>query len=145
MEGEDIKFLFKNLIVHLHENIGKVVFLVDEYDKPLLDYIEDVHKEQAEANRDTMKTFYSVLKGAEEHLHLIFITGITKFAKVSVFSDLNHIVDLTFNQKFATAYGYTQEEMEANFVDYLDLFLKDNTDYTREMLLSKMKEWYNGY
>ncbi|MEY4926714.1 MAG: hypothetical protein RI894_1150 [Bacteroidota bacterium] len=142
---ETINSLFGYLIEYLAKNVGKVVFLADEYDKPLLDYIEGTRKDQAELNRETMKIFYSVLKSAESYLHLIFITGITKFAKVSIFSDLNHINDLTFNQKFAAAYGYTQQELEENFADYLDLFLEENADYTREMLLAKMKEWYNGY
>jgi Predicted AAA-ATPase/PD-(D/E)XK nuclease superfamily len=144
-QHDTIKSLFKYLIEYLSKKIGKVVILIDEYDKPLLDYIEDTHKDKAEENRDVMKMFYSVLKDAEPHLHLIFITGITKFAKVSIFSDLNHIRDLTFNAKFATAYGYTQEEMEAIFVDYLHLFLENNPSFTREMLLTKMKDWYNGY
>jgi hypothetical protein len=142
---DSIKTLFKDLIVYLAQNHGKVVILIDEYDKPLLDYIENRHKEQAEANRETMKAFYSVLKDAEPYLHLIFITGITKFAKVSIFSDLNHIEDLTFDLRFATAYGYTQTEMETTFTDYLDFFLEKNTDYTREILLNEMKVMYNGY
>jgi hypothetical protein len=145
VETNDIKILFYDLLKYLHKNYGKVVFLVDEYDKPLLDYIENTRREQAEDNRETMKIFYSVLKDAEPYLHLIFITGITKFAKVSIFSDLNHIDDLTFDQRFVTAYGYTQAEMEASFVDYLHLFLENNKDYTMESLLAEMKEWYNGY
>jgi hypothetical protein len=145
VETNDIKILFYDLLKYLHKNYGKVVFLVDEYDKPLLDYIENTRREQAEDNRETMKIFYSVLKDAEPYLHLIFITGITKFAKVSIFSDLNHIDDLTFDQRFVTAYGYTQAEMEASFVDYLHLFLENNKNYTMESLLAEMKEWYNGY
>jgi Predicted AAA-ATPase/PD-(D/E)XK nuclease superfamily len=145
VETTDIKVLLYNLIVYLHKNHGKVVFLVDEYDKPLLDYIEKTQENRAEENRETMKMFYSVLKDAEQHLHLIFITGITKFAKVSIFSDLNHLTDLTFHKDFVTTYGYTQTEMEAHFTDYLLAFLEKNKDYTMESLLAKVKKWYNGY
>jgi Predicted AAA-ATPase/PD-(D/E)XK nuclease superfamily len=145
IENDDIKMLFRNLIEYLSKNVGKVVVLIDEYDKPILDYIENKYEAQADGNREILKMFYSVLKGAEQHLHLIFITGITKFAKVSVFSDLNHLDDITFDEKYVTAYGYTQEEMEATFKDYLDLFLKNNPDYDREKLLAEMKTMYNGY
>jgi hypothetical protein len=143
--SDSIKTLFDDLIVALAEKVGKVVVLIDEYDKPILDYIENKYEAQAEDNRDILKMFYSVLKDAEPYLHLTFITGITKFAKVSVFSDLNHINDITFDKKYATAYGYTQEEMEATFKDYLDLFLKNNPEYTLYTLLQKMRNRYNGY
>jgi hypothetical protein len=102
VKAHTLKQLFRDLIIVLAKKIGKVVILIDEYDKPLLDYIEDTHKDKAQENRDVMKMFYSVLKDAEPHLHLIFITGITKFAKVSIFSDLNHIRDLTFNELYWT-------------------------------------------
>jgi Predicted AAA-ATPase/PD-(D/E)XK nuclease superfamily len=144
-DSDDIKLVFKGLIQHLYKKNGKVVLLFDEYDKPILNYIEDSEVANAIENQAIMKMFYSVLKDAEPYLHLTFITGIAKFAKVSIFSDINHLDDLTFDPRFAAAYGYTQTELETNFTPYLQHFLKNNTDYTQENLLQELKEWYNGY
>ena len=141
----DVKGLFLNLILALYKKEGKVVVLIDEYDKPILDTIEkDMPEERVQRER-IMKKFYSVLKACDQYLHCTFITGIAKFAKVSLFSDLNHLMDLTMHPKFATAYGYTQTELEASFADYLHAFLAKNEEYTMESLLEKIKEWYNGY
>ena len=101
-QSDNLKELFYDLIYELHETQGNVVILIDEYDKPLLEYIEDYQAEKAKENQRIMKEFYSVLKDCEEYLHLTFITGVTKFAQVSIFSDLNHLEDITFDKRFAT-------------------------------------------
>ncbi|MEY4926038.1 MAG: hypothetical protein RI894_474, partial [Bacteroidota bacterium] len=134
-----------DLLVYLHENQGKVVLLIDEYDKPLLEYVENEYNDDALVTQATMKSFYSVLKGNEKLLHLTFITGITKFTKVSIFSDLNHLKDLTFHPKLIAAYGCTQEEVLANFDEYIQAFLQKNADYTKESFILKLKNYYNGY
>ena len=141
----DLKELFYNLVVELHKTQNKVVILIDEYDKPILDAIEKENSVLSEERRETMKTFYSVLKDCEPYLQCTFVTGITKFAKVSIFSDLNHLNDLTFDIDFATAFGYTQEELETNFSDYLQDLVQNKTGLTYEILLAEIKEWYNGY
>ena len=146
-DKSDYKGRFQELIIKLYEKHGTVVFLVDEYDKPIIDYLEYEENgiyTQAIANQRVMKQFYSVLKGSEEYLRLTFITGVSKFTKVSVFSDLNHLKDISVDDDFATIVGYTQEELETNFSEYIDKvgsYLKMD----RTHLLHEMKVWYNGF
>jgi hypothetical protein len=141
---DDYKTQFKELIVGLSQKYGKVVILIDEYDKPIIDYLEKGELPQAKANQKIMKNFYSVLKDAEPHIRLLFITGVSKFAKVSIFSDLNHLTDLTLNQDFSTLVGYTQAELEANFGPHIEAIM-DFQDMNRADTLAMMKDWYNGF
>jgi hypothetical protein len=128
----------KELIETLSEKLGKVVVLIDEYDKPIIDYLGDKTETggvpQAIENRDILKAFYSVLKDADPHLKLVFITGVSKFSRVSIFSDLNNLQDLTTNKFFSGCCGITQSELESYFEKELQ-----ETDKER------IKEWYNGY
>ncbi len=124
--------------------MGKVVFLVDEYDKPIIDYLEVSNLTQGEKNRDTLRGFYSVLKNADEYLELVFITGISKFSKVSIFSHLNNLRDITSNAEFSTLVGYTQMEIELYFDDYLQE-IEVSLNLAREELIRLMKIWYNGF
>jgi hypothetical protein len=124
---------FKELIETLSVTRGKVVVLIDEYDKPIIDYLGK-ETEKALENRDVMKVFYSILKDADPHLKLVFITGVSKFSRVSIFSDLNNLQDLTTNQFYAGCCGITQEELETYFGRELQ-----QTDKQR------IREWYNGY
>ena len=135
---------FRELISHLHEQYGRLVILIDEYDKPIIDFLEKGKIAQAKENQAIMKTFYSVLKDAEASIHFLFITGVSKFSKVSIFSDLNHLDDLTLNSHYATIVGYTQEELEANFEDHIQS-TSQALDLSREELLMMMKKWYNGF
>lgn len=135
---------FKELIEHLYRQNGKVVILIDEYDKPIIDFLEKGKIVQAKENQGIMKTFYSVLKDAEDYIQFLFITGVSKFAKVSIFSDLNHLSDLTLNQNYATAVGYTQAELELNFEDHIQNLI-DTMDLTRDGLLALMKTRYDGF
>ena len=134
--GQTLKDSFKALIhgsASAHPG-GRVVVLVDEYDKPIIDYLDDAPK--AEANRDELRSFYSVLKDADPYIELVFITGVSAFSKVSLFSDLNNLVNLTLHPAAATLLGLTQREIEDNFGPQLDA-----TGYSRE----EVKRWYNGY
>lgn len=122
----------------------RVAILIDEYDKPIIDFIEDFQK--AEANRDTLRNFYGALKDGvvDTHVHFLFITGISKFSKTSIFSELNNPRDLTIDRLSVDLCGVTQEELEENFVPYIsdvaaDLGLKQKT------LLKELKHWYDGY
>ena len=150
-EKEDIalvagsyKTQFKELLSKLYDKHGKIVLLVDEYDKPIIDYLEKSDLAQAHKNQKVMKNFYSVLKNSESVLRFFFVTGVSKFSKVSIFSDLNHLTDLTIHPNFTTAIGYTQDEL----VFYFDAHLtkvQEKLKMSREKLLENMRMWYNGY
>ncbi len=132
---------FGDLIAALSKK-GRVVILIDEYDKPILDCIENL--ELAKANRETLKTFYTVIKDAYPFIRFVLLTGVSKFSKVSVFSGLNHLNDITMDENYATMLGYTQTELESDFSVYLDqLVVKQNKP--REAIVQKIKRWYNGY
>jgi hypothetical protein len=144
LSSQDLKGLFKEFIMALSAKYGKVVLLIDEYDKPLIDYLEDDKLEQAKANRLILRDFYSVLKNIGDHLKLLFITGISKFSKVSLFSHLNNLKDITVGKRYAALTGYTQEELEFYFDDYIES-CQESLGMSREELLQQMKIWYDGY
>ena len=133
LKSTSISQKFKELIEALSATIGKVVVLIDEYDKPIIDYLGD-QTQKALENREILKSFYSILKDADPHLKLVFITGVSKFTRVSIFSDLNNLLDLTSNQFFSAICGITQDELESNFSEELKYADKE-----------QIKEWYNGY
>ncbi|MEA3451328.1 MAG: AAA family ATPase [Bacteroidota bacterium] len=123
---------FTELIKKLSVNYSsKVVVLIDEYDKPILD---NITKSVSETMRDGLASFYSVLKTSEEYLKFVFLTGVSKFSKTSIFSKLNNIIDISLNPKFADMCGYTQEELDDVFKEYL-----------LDVDMEKVKDWYNGY
>ena len=117
---------------------GQVVILIDEYDKPLIDYLDDTA--QLDANRSVLKNFYSVLKGRDADIRLLFMTGVSRFSRVSVFSDLNNLRDITINAQFGTIAGISQTELERDFAIEIREIGKDRPD-----ILAAIKEWYNGY
>jgi hypothetical protein len=130
---EDEVALFEKLIISTYKKYGKkIVILIDEYDKPILDLIEDI--KQAEEIRKQLKAFYSVLKGLDKHIRFVLITGVSKFSKVSLFSGLNQLEDISLNKDFGNICGYTQKELEFYFEEYL-----------QDLNLDEIKEWYNGY
>ncbi|GHU75192.1 ATPase AAA [Spirochaetia bacterium] len=134
---------FIYLIAALHKKFNeRVVVIIDEYDKPLLSTIDKL--ELHEEIRDALKGFYGVLKSADEHLRFVFLTGVTKFAHVSIFSDLNHLVDLTLDPRYADICGITQEELEQNFVQEIDAVLQ-NIGKSRNEYLDDLRRFYNGY
>ena len=124
---------FRELIEKLSATRGKVVVLIDEYDKPIIDYLGD-NTQKAIENRDIMKVFYSILKDADPYLKLVFITGVSKFSRVSIFSDLNNLDDITIDYRFAGCCGITESELEDNFTQELQAIDKQ-----------ELKTWYNGY
>jgi Predicted AAA-ATPase/PD-(D/E)XK nuclease superfamily len=144
-KDDNIKSLFFDLIKKLNNKHGKVVILIDEYDKAILDYMEFHKMPQAKANQEVLAVFYGALKEADDYIRLLFITGISKFTRVSLFSKLNNLTDLTIHPNYAAITGYTQQELEDNFVDYIDSALDKFSHYTREELLAKVRLWYNGY
>lgn len=121
------------LIIRAHEASGqRVVILVDEYDKPILDNIDQPAR--AAELREGLKNLYSTLKAQDAHIQLIFMTGVTKFSKASLFSGLNQLNDLTLDARFATVCGYTQADLETTFGPHLA-----GVDW------DQLKRWYNGY
>jgi hypothetical protein len=135
LKSEVLKENFDELIKALHNKYNrKVVILIDEYDKPLIDFLNNDNKQLALTNRAILKSFYSILKDAEPHLQLLFISGVSKFSKVSIFSDLNNLTDLSIDPSFNEICGISQNELEDNFVEELKIYDK-----------AKIREWYNGY
>jgi hypothetical protein len=136
---------FQELIQLLSEKHKKnVVVLVDEYDKPIIHYIEKGNSTQAEINRDILKSFYGILKDSGQYLRFTFITGVSKFAKVSIFSDLNYFSDLTLNPKFATVCGFTEAEIRHYCPQGL-IDLAENENMSVEEIVDKIRYWYNGF
>ena len=137
-ETTDPSFAFGKLIDKLASE-SQVVILVDEYDKPILDNISDPNVKDIQKS---LKGFYSILKDRNKQERLLFVTGVSKFSHVSLFSDLNNLTDITMDPKYACMLGYTQEELEANFGDRIKE-LAGNEDIDEFKV--KIKEWYNGY
>ncbi|MCE2461904.1 MAG: ATP-binding protein [Pseudomonadales bacterium] len=123
----------RHLIETLHERTGcRVAVLVDEYDKPILDAL-DV-PEVARANRDYLRGLYAVVKDCDAHIRFSFITGVSKFSKVSLFSGLNNLVDITMDARYSAICGYTDADLDAVFSPEVSAFDRD-----------KVRDWYNGY
>ena len=124
---------FGYLIQSLHERSGqRVAVLVDEYDKPILDALE--RPEVALANRGYLRGLYGVIKASDAHVHFTFLTGVSKFTKVSVFSVLNNLTDLTLDPIYSSICGYTEDDLDTVFAPEME-------GLDRE----RVREWYNGY
>ena len=133
---------FEYLIQELGK-VNRVVVLIDEYDAPIIHFLgKDVVK--AHENRETLREFYSVLKNNDPALEFVFLTGVSKFSKVGIFSGLNNLTDLTMQSDYATMLGYTQAELESNFAEEIEA-VSIELKMTRTELLDKMRLWYNGY
>ncbi len=131
----------KELITVLSKK-KKVVFLVDEYDKPIIDYVD--RKIVATMNQEILRSFYAILKGSDEHIKFVFFTGVSKFSRVSVFSGLNNLIDITMDPRFATILGYTEAELRHYFSGRLAT-LSEATGASEDRLWQDIKKWYNGY
>ena len=141
--ADELSVRFDNIIRNVAKQSGrKVVVLVDEYDKPLLNTIEN--SVVNENIRDTLKGFYGVLKSADANLRFVFLTGVTKFSKVSVFSDLNHLVDISMDKQYAGICGISESELTAYFQPEIQA-LADELGNTYEATLAELKKHYNGY
>jgi hypothetical protein len=132
------------LIMQLHRKTGeKVVVLVDEYDVPILD-VMGKSSEELKDIQNSLHAIYKVLKGADDHLKFIFLTGVSKFSGLSVFSALNNLNDISLDNKFASLCGYTQDELESNFPEHIAAVAK-KMSIPRKELLEVIRRWYNGY
>ena len=124
---------FEELIHKAKEKYNKpVVILVDEYDKPILDNLDNT--ERALENRDFLRSFYVMMKANDAYIKFAFLTGISKFSKANIFSGLNNLTDISLKPKYGNICGYTQNDIETTFLPYLE-----GVD------LERVKEWYNGY
>lgn len=134
---------FKTLVIRARKQAGKkVVLLVDEYDAPLL---ESIHNEDLLPEiRTVMRNFYSPIKLCSEHIHFAFITGITKFSQLSIFSELNNILNVSMLEDFAALCGITEKEMEAELSGHIDA-LAMKLEITHDSAVKKLKEMYDGY
>ncbi|MCX8083730.1 MAG: ATP-binding protein, partial [Calditerrivibrio sp.] len=130
---DDIALFFKDLIKQASEKYNqKVVILIDEYDKPILDNLDQI--EIAFEHRTILKRFYNEIKNQDEYIRFAFLTGVSKFTKTSIFSDLNMLTDISLDGRYGNICGYTQKDLEESFSEYLV-----------DADLEKIKEWYNGY
>ena len=132
-----------NLIQAAYEKTGKqVVVLIDEYDAPLLDVAHET--ESLDALRNVMHNFYSPLKGCERMLRFVFLTGITKFSQLSIFSELNNISNISMDDEYAGICGITKEELLSQMKEDIDI-LADKLCLSHEQTVAKLKENYDGY
>ena len=124
---------FSSLLEALHDQAGQpVAVLIDEYDKPILDALEV--PEIARANRDFLRGLYAVIKDSDAHIRFTFITGVSKFSKVSLFSGLNNLTDITLDSRYSAICGYTDADLDAVFAPELPGLDRD-----------QIRDWYNGY
>ncbi|MEA3332548.1 MAG: ATP-binding protein [Pseudomonadota bacterium] len=131
--SDDIGGCFKHLIMQAYEKYGqKVVVLVDEYDKLIVDNLDKINV--AGEGREILRDLYTTIKDSDEYIKFAFLTGVSRFSKVSIFSGLNNLKDISFDPRYATICGYTQNDLETTFSDHLK-----NAD------MGKIKEWFNGY
>ena len=138
-----IKDKFAELIKKIHNKTQqKVVILVDEYDKPIINFVDDVEK--ATKNREILRDFFGVLKSSDPFLRFVFFTGVSKFSRVSIFSDLNNIRDISLSKNFGTICGYTQIELENSFEKQIQSLCFE-LGIKKPKLLEQIKFWYNGY
>ena len=132
---------FKELIIKLSEK-APVAIIIDEYDKPIIDYLTELDK--AEENKKILKNFYSILKDSDNYIKFLFITGVSKFSQVSIFSDLNNLIDITINENYSQIVGWTKEEIEKYFPDYIKEVAEKYKDIYPE-IMPEIKRMYNGY
>jgi hypothetical protein len=144
-----LKGKFQELILSLQKKTGRpVVILIDEYDKPIIDHLGRgaAAMKTARANRDILKTFFGTLKGADvaSHTRFVFITGVSKFSRVSIFSDLNNLIDITLDERYAAMLGYTEEELHRSFGWYLER-MHERLNLSLSQLSNRLCAHYDGY
>lgn len=142
LKGSNPRVQFRNLIMDLKEKYGRnVVVLIDEYEKPLLDSIDEPH---FEPYKKELREFYSVLKQNEESIGFVFITGVTRFGHLNIFSGLNNLKDISLDKKFSALCGITEEELRQYFVPGIEDFAAEE-GLREEEIFERLKLKYNGY
>ncbi|MCB1115244.1 MAG: AAA family ATPase [Chlamydiia bacterium] len=144
--GPSIKPFLRKLIPALAKD-ASVVVLVDEYDHPIINHLDD--PKIAEKNREVLKSFFETLKNLDRYLKFTFITGVSKFSHVSLFSGYNNLKDITMDPRYAGMMGYTEEELRRNFKAYIHSIAKSRSDQgastTEDDIVDEVRTWYNGY
>ena len=141
--GETVSGRFHNLIVRIHEQTGsRVVVIVDEYDKALLESLD--RGEAQEQSRALFKGFFGNLKKLDTCLEFVFFTGVTRFSKVSIFSDLNQLYDISLEPRYETICGISADELASNFADRIQA-MADENNITYDECVAKLKKNYDGY
>ena len=120
----------------------KVVLLIDEYDKPIVDSINNIQK--AEEYREILRNFYGAIKGCSEMLRFVLITGISRFSKMSIFSELNNLADISMDEDFAAICGFTKDDLNNYFSEYKDAACQ-KLELSKDELDEKIRFWYDGY
>jgi hypothetical protein len=132
----------RRLVHALHERFGRVAILIDEYDSPILHALEK--PDLAEAMRDSIRFFFAAIKGLDSYVNFVFITGVSSFIRAGIFSGINNLEDITLDEQYTNICGYTDEEVDRYFSEYITLWAKkEGSSY--EETRTKIKEWYNGY
>lgn len=140
---DSLAIRFRNLLMNAHKQTGRrCVVLVDEYDKPLLDLID--YPAQKDHNKEVFKGFFSNLKSCDAHIRFVFITGVTKFHKISIFSDLNQLNDISLNKEYAALCGITEEELRTCFMPEITA-LADGQQMDIVECLQTLRKQYDGY
>ena len=146
VNGDPLEFRLEVLVETLAKK-ERVVVLIDEYDKPLIDNLHN--QEVAEGNRRILQDFFGALKNFDEYIEFTFITGISKFSKVSLFSGANHLNDISMSAQYAAMMGYTQEELIEYFGQHIQAITQERNaqgqSSNEEEVLAEIKDWYNGY
>jgi len=144
ISSEQPSDLLRILIEALYEKYGKrVVVLIDEYDKPMLDQMHDL--KLADANREVVRGFYGILKSMDSFLRLTFITGVSKFSKTSILSGLNNLLDITMFEEYADICGIPPNELEKSFSEHIDNISAQRGFKNSQQLYDDIIEWYDGY
>ncbi|MEZ4869080.1 MAG: AAA family ATPase [Caldilineaceae bacterium] len=143
LTGNSYQHAFRNLVYQLADvHDGKVVLLIDEYDKPITDNLDNLA--EAQQIRDTLRALYGVVKALDRYWRFVFITGISRFSRVGVFSAMNNLDDLTVSIRAANMLGITEPELRHYFPAYINEFAAQE-QVTSEDLLTKIRAWYNGF
>jgi hypothetical protein len=142
LNSDDAASCFRQIIQELGTGEQKCIVLIDEYDKPITDYITE--EETSAQHVKELKSFYGVLKGADHYLHKVVITGVSKYGKVSIFSDLNNLNDISMKPESALLCGYTQKDLEFYFDDFINEFARQ-FEMSRAKMLEQIRYWYNGF
>ena len=122
----------------------RVVVLVDEYDKPLLQTLDAEQQALHEKNRNILAGFYSAIKSCDQYIQFVFLTGVTKFSKLSVFSGLNNLNDISLDNQYAEICGITEEELRDNFLPEIEQ-LREELGYSEDAMFNKLRQLYDGY
>ena len=139
LESELPSSMLRELISKISEE-SKVVILIDEYDKILS---SNIYNPNVEEMREVLRGFFEIIKAASAHIHFAFITGVTKFSKVSIFSSMNNLNDITLDEPYATLFGYTEEEVKHYFSEYIEEGIK-KTGLSYDEYMAKLEKKYNG-